>query len=164
MRSRTSLPSPCTSFGDFNLNPAPGATLIPRNYGNGPSFFTFNLRLAKTWGFGEATSRPSGGGGGGGHDRGPGERGGGGGRGGGNIFGGGGGMGSMFGGGGTGQRYQLTLSVMARNLFNNVNDADYIGNLSSPYFGRANSLYSGFGAGGASTNNRRLELGLRFTF
>jgi hypothetical protein len=86
---------------------------------------------------------------------------------GGNIFGGGGGMGSLFGGGGTGQRYQLTLSVMARNLLNNVNDADYIGNLSSPYFGQSNSLYSGFGGGGgggASTNNRRLEFGLRFTF
>jgi len=146
----------CNSFGNFNLNPAPGTALIPRNFGNGPSFFSMNLRVAKTWGFGEGTSRPSGGGGGGGshgHDHG------------GNIFGTGGGMGSMFGGGAsTGQRYQLTLSVMARNLLNNVNDADYTGNLSSPYFGRANALYSGFGAGGASTNNRRLELGLRFTF
>ena len=152
----------CTSFGDFNLNPAPGAALIPRNYGNGPSFFTLNLRLAKTWGFGEQTSRPSGGGGGGGR---------GGGGGGdhyhgspGNLFGGGGGRGSMFGGGGNGQRYQLTLSVMARNLLNTVNDADYVGNLASPYFGRANSLYTGFGAAAAMTNNRRLELGLRFTF
>ena len=82
--------------------------------------------------------------------------------------GGGGGMHSVFGGGAsTGQRYQLTLSLMARNLLNTVDDADFTGNLSSPYFGQANSLYSGFGGGGgggASTNNRRLELGLRFTF
>jgi hypothetical protein len=151
----------CTSFGDFNLNPEPGAALIPRNYGDGPGFFSLNLRLAKTWGFGERTSRPSGRGGGGGggfHEHGP--------RGGGNIFGVGGGMGSIFGGGSTGQRYQVTLSIMARNLLNTVNDANYIGNLTSPYFGRANALYTGgdgFGGGG-STNNRRLEFGLRFTF
>jgi hypothetical protein len=162
----------CTAFGDFNLNPAPGAAIIPRNYGNGPSYFSLNLRLAKTWGFGERTSTPSGGGngGGGGRDRGTGGRGGGGGGRGGSVFGAGGGMGSMFSGASTGKRYQLTLSVMARNLLNNVNDADYTGNLTSPYFGQANSLYTGFGAGGGggggavSTNNRRLELGLRFTF
>ena len=62
--------------------------------------------------------------------------------------GGGGGQGSMFSGGSTGQRYQLTLSAYARNLLNNVNDADFTGNLTSPYFGRANALYTGFGGGG----------------
>jgi hypothetical protein len=149
----------CTAFGDFNLTPAPGTTLIPRNYGSGPSYFSLNLRLAKTWGFGEGTSSPGASGGShGGHG------GGGGGHGGGNVFGGGGHGPDMFGGGNTNQRYQLTLSVMARNLLNNVNDGDFIGNLTSPYFGRANSLNSGGGFGGANTNNRRLELGLRFTF
>ncbi len=141
--------------------------MIPRNYGNGPGFFSLNLRLAKTWGFGEHTSGSGGSGGMGGGSRGDGTggRGGGGGRRGGNIFGSGDGMGSIFGGGSTGQRYQLTLSVMARNLLNDVNDGDYIGNLTSPYFGQANSLNTGFGGGGAvSTNNRRIELGLRFTF
>jgi hypothetical protein len=164
----------CTRFGDFNVNPPAGATLIPRNYGDGPGFFSLNLRLSRTWGFGESTSGPTGGGGGRGRGRPGGGGGGGGGRGGGNIFGGGGGgMRGMGGGGNTGHRYNVTLSVMARNLLNTVNDADYTGSLTSPYFGQANALYSGFGGGGgpgggggggASTNNRRLELGLRFTF
>ncbi len=136
----------CTSFGDFNLTPAPGAVLIPRNYGNGPGSFTINMRVSKTWGFGEAKGG-SGNNAGGGGDRGPGGGGrgpggpGGGGRGG---FGGmgGGGMGG-FGGGGTNRRYNLTLSANARNLLNHVNEGDYSGNLTSTYFGRSNSLATG---------------------
>jgi hypothetical protein len=164
----------CTRYGDFNLAPTPGSPVIPRNYGDGPSYFSLNLRLSKTWGFGESSSgpSPSGRGSGGRFAGGGGSRGGGGG---GSPFGGGGGGRDMFGGGGTNQRYQLTLSAYARNLLNNVNDADFTGNLTSPYFGRANALYGGFGGGGgggggfggggaAGTNNRRLELGLRFTF
>ena len=47
----------CNQFGMFNLNPAPGAALIPRNYGNGPAYYTVNLRLSRTWGFGEPRTR-----------------------------------------------------------------------------------------------------------
>ena len=55
----------CTKYGDFNLDPVAGDTIIPRNYGRGPGSFTVNLRLSKTWGFGEVTTRaPRGGGGG----------------------------------------------------------------------------------------------------
>jgi len=149
----------CTPFGNFNLSPALGQALIPRNYGNGPGLFTVNLRLSKTFGFGEAVGGASGGNNGGG---GPGGgRGGfGGGRGGG--FGGGGGG---FNGGGTNKRFNLTLSINARNLLNHVNEGEYSGNLTSLYFGRSNSLATGgFGPPGGQTNNRRLDLQIRFTF
>ena len=69
----------------------------------------------------------------------------------------------MFGGGSpTNNRYNLTFSVNARNLFNNVNFGTPIGNLGSPFFGEANSLagqpYS------SPTANRRIDLQLQFTF
>ena len=149
----------CTRFGNFNLNPALGDVLIPRNFGNGPGSFTINLRLSKTWGFGEKTGNANGGGAGGGG-------GGGGGHGGrGGPGGGFGGMGGMGGGGGTNQRFNLTLSANARNLMNHVNEGDYSGNLTSPYFGHSNSLATGgFGPPGGATNNRRLDFQLRFSF
>ncbi|MGB9179536.1 MAG: carboxypeptidase-like regulatory domain-containing protein, partial [Pyrinomonadaceae bacterium] len=43
----------CTSFGNFNVNPQPGDAIIPRNFGQGPSSFTVNMRVSKTFGFGE---------------------------------------------------------------------------------------------------------------
>jgi hypothetical protein len=71
-------------------------------------------------------------------------------------------MGGMFGGGPNNNRYNLTFSVNARNIFNNVNVTTPIGNLSSPLFGLANGLapqpYS------SSTANRRIDLQVQFTF
>jgi hypothetical protein len=102
----------CTPYGNFNLQPAPGEALIPRNLGYSPGFFSVNMRVSKTWNFGtihsssaanrsgqdgqgqgQAGQRGNGGGGG----RGPGAgvpR----------IPGGGGGGGGMGGGGGGGPR------------------------------------------------------------
>ncbi len=60
------------------------------------------------------------------------------------------------------KRYNLTFSISARNLFNTVNLAPPIGNLSSPLFGNSNALASGFFA--TPTANRRIELQLRFSF
>jgi hypothetical protein len=80
------------------------------------------------------------------------------------------GMGGMFGGGGanTGKRYNLTLSVQARNMLNHVNPGPVNGIVTSPLFGQSNSLGGGFGGGGGAFsengNNRRLELQLRFAF
>jgi len=76
-------------------------------------------------------------------------------------------MGGMPGGGGggaTNRRYNLTIALSARNLFNHVNDGPIIGNLTSPLFGQANSLAGGFGAFAENANNRRLELQARFSF
>ena len=41
-----------TPYGAFDTRPAPGETIIPRNYGNGPGLFFLNLRLSRTFGFG----------------------------------------------------------------------------------------------------------------
>jgi hypothetical protein len=149
-----------TAFGCFDTLPQAGQAAIPINYATGPGRFTFNLRLSKTFGFGQKKEAVAGGGpggpGGGTFGRGPG---------GGEHGGGprGGGGGPMFGGGGSSNyRYNLTFSVNARNLFNNVNFGTPIGNLSSPLFGEANSLagqpYS------SPTANRRIDLQLQFTF
>ncbi|HET8922267.1 MAG TPA: carboxypeptidase regulatory-like domain-containing protein [Candidatus Acidoferrum sp.] len=154
-----------TRYGCFNLATQPGQPVIPINDFTGPGRFTLNLRLSKTFGFGqkkEANSAAAQGGpggpGGGMVVRGPG---GGGPRGGGGAMGRGGGL--MFGGGSAlNNRYSLTFSVNARNVFNNVNASNPIGNLSSPLFGESNAL-----AGGpfsSSTANRRIDLQLSFNF
>lgn len=153
----------CTPLGTFNSAPTTGEAVLPVNYGTGPSLFTLNLRVSKTFGFGgESGGGRSAGGPGGGGPRG----GGGGGRGGpggggpgGGPFGGGGGGG---GGGGTGRRYNLTLSVNARNIFNNVNYAQPIGTLGSRLFGESTSLAGGpFNANGA---NRQVYVQASFSF
>jgi hypothetical protein len=147
-----------TPYGCFNLNTLPGQPVIPINLAEGPGRFSLNLRLSKTFGFGKKAEAPNTGAGGPGaggtFGRGPGGPGGRGG------FGGGGR--GMDGGGANNNRYNLTFSVSGRNIFNNVNLATPIGNLSSPLFGEANGL-----AGGpysSSTANRRIDLQVSFNF
>ena len=168
-----------TAYGDFDPNPIPGETIIPRNYGDGPAQFTVNLRLSRTFSFGERSTRasnqadPNSTFGGGRGPEGPGGRGGGGGpRGGGGGFRGGGGGGPRGGGGGgffgggdsSGSgRYNLTFSVSARNLLNHTNFGTRIGTITSPLFGLSNSLATG-GPGGSAAGNRRIELQMRFSF
>jgi hypothetical protein len=162
----------CTKFGDFNSNPAAGQALIPINYGHGPSQYSVNLRLSRTWGWGEraAGNQPQRGGGGGGF----GGPGGGGGRGGGGGparggFGGGGrgGLGGL-GGGGTGKRYNLTATISARNAFNHTNLGTPNGSLTSTFFGQSTTLAGQgggpFGGGNGAAGNRKVELQLRFQF
>ena len=163
-----------TPYGLFDPNPKPGETIIPRNYGDGPGMFSVNLRVSKTFGFGPERNRggASASAGGGGGDHGPmGAPGGGFGGGGRGPAGGGrGGRGGGGGGGGgggdatTSRRYNLTLSVNARNLFNTNNAGPYIGDITSPLFGTSNRLAGGFGAEANPANNRRIEFGLRFAF
>jgi hypothetical protein len=81
--------------------------------------------------------------------------------------GGGFGGGGMRGGGDNGgseNRYNLTLSIQARNVLNNVNLATPVGNLSSALFGQSTQTAGGFGPGGSDANNRRIEFQLRFNF
>jgi hypothetical protein len=142
--------------------------VIPRNLGDGPGFYGVNLRLSKSISLGgHRDGGPTGGGGG---DRG---RGGGGGRGG--RGGGSGGRGGFDGGrggpeaggdeGGGGGR-SLTISVSAQNVLNHVNYGAPVGNLSSPLFGQSLSSAGGFGfgPGGMTAGNRRIELIARFNF
>lgn len=151
-----------TPYGCFNLTTQPGQQVIPINFAEGPGRFSLNLRVSKTFGFGqkkEATNAGGGGMGGGTFGRGPGGPGGGGH---GGPRGGGYGGRGMDGGGTSNNRYNLTFSVSGRNIFNNVNLATPIGNLSSPLFGQSNGL-----AGGpysSSTANRRIDLQVSFNF
>ncbi|HEX8194760.1 MAG TPA: TonB-dependent receptor [Pyrinomonadaceae bacterium] len=148
-----------TPFGDFDINPKPGQSIIPRNFGTGPSFFTTNLRISKTFGFGGEVANQGTQGGRGGRGRG-GRRGGGGGR--------RGGGGAAAGDEGTRSRYNLTVSANIQNLFNNTNEGVPVGNLNSPFFGKSLSSAGGFGRGGGggaqTAGNRRIDLQLRFSF
>lgn len=142
----------CTSAASFSPVATPFGE-VPTNFCTGPANATFNLRFSKTIGFGRESK---GGSGGGGHYGGP--RGGGlGGRG---LSGGGGNPFSM--GGATNRRYSLTFSVFARNLFNTLNPAPPIGNLSARDFGQ--TVEVGGGPFGSETANRRIDLQVRFSF
>jgi hypothetical protein len=168
-------PVVCTALGNFNTLPATAQSIIPPNGYNNPGAFTFNLRLAKTFGFGKVVQgRGSNSGGFGG----PGG-GGGGGRGGGGGVGGGLGPGGLSGSGssglrsffgpgaGTNHRFNLTLSANARNLFNDVNLGPREGVINSPLFGQSNSLGGLFGGGpGGLTQaaNRRIDFQAIFAF
>ena len=111
-------------IGSFNTVPGVNTTPIPVDFLTSPSRFTLNVRLSKTFGFGKESSGPGGqqggahGGGRGGHG-GPG----------GPFTAGAGGL---FAGGGTNRRYNVTLSVNARNLFNYTNADPPSGVLNPP--------------------------------
>ncbi|REJ78953.1 MAG: hypothetical protein DWQ47_05785 [Acidobacteria bacterium] len=128
----------------------PDATL-PRNYGRGPSFFTVNLGIDRSFSFGGGEDNSV-------DDSGGGGRGGRGGR-----FGGGGrGRGGFFGGNSRG-KYNLSLGVRINNLLNTTNESSPVGNLSSSLFGQSVSTAGGFGRfGGNSGGNRTVELQARF--
>ena len=145
----------CTTLGTFDAAGAAGGTVVPINYGTGPSHFVLNLRLTKTFGLGSklkegTNTQGMGPGGPGGHR------------------GGGGRHGPLFGGGpqmsgpSTDRRYNLTLGVNVRNVFNKVNTANPSGILGSNFFGIPNSLERGpFSTAGAV---RRIDLQATLSF
>ena len=173
----------CTRFGNFNLKPLLGETIIPRNYGNSPGSLVVNLRVSRTFQFGEihrnnaAAAKPQGQtaavppAGGGGEKRGPG------GPGGPMIVGGGGAAAKVAAGGGGGQggggaaptekRFTLNVSLSFQNILNHVNLSTPVGNLLSPSFGESLGLssFGGFGGGGSSgAGNRRIYAQARLNF
>jgi len=182
VRSGNTVCSPYGTFGSTYsvVNPA---NLVARNYLTMPGLVSVNLRLYRTFGFGgrpknvQANQMPNGMPSAGvmgmaGAGRGPGGPGGGPG-GGGPPPGGGGPGGPMgfMGGGSSEHPYNLTLSFNVENVFNHFNPAGYQGVITSPYFLQATSVNTGFGGGGpggpgggGAANNRRVQLGLRFTF
>jgi hypothetical protein len=143
----------CTPLGTFNPAPTTGEPLVPIDDFTGPSRFSLNLRVSKTFGFGATKEGPTGrqrnGGGGGRGGRG------------GAPFGVAGGN---FGGGGNAasNRYNVTLSVNARNVFNNLNLATPVGNLGSRLLGESNAVAGGPFSSGAA--NRQIYLQLLFAF
>jgi hypothetical protein len=151
----TASTNPSDIVHGFDVNPtAANAHPIPINYGNGFANVTVNMRLSKTFGFGEETKKPSADQGAGGEKHGGGGHGGG--------FGSPHGMGGMFAPATTTRRYNLTLTMTARNIFNTWNPGLPIGNLSSANFGRSNSIAGGpFSSG---TANRRVDFQALFSF
>jgi hypothetical protein len=148
-----------TRFGAFDLNPALDQRVIPRNFGTSPGFFSANLRVSRTFGFGPDAVVAAGR-----RRRADGGRGGGGRR-----AGGGSGRGAQGGAGEDGadnaKRYNLTLSLNAVNIFNRTNLAAPVGNLSSPLFGQSVSTSGTYGGGAnATAGNRRIEFTLRLGF
>ena len=142
-----------TKFGSFDTVPVPGETLVPINYLTGPSQFSLNVRLSRVFAFGKAAGgrieRNDGGGGGyTGPRRAP----------------GGGGLNAGRAGGAATGRYNLTASVNARNVFNNVNFATPVGTITSPLFGQSNALSSQGQGGGTPAANRQIFLQLTFGF
>lgn len=151
----------CTPFGDFNTRPGPNDKLIPRNYGNGPAKYLVNLRLSKTWGFGESRGKAPGIG-----DQG--------------AAVGTGATGPVGGPAGnrtssavgtvadsrTSRKYNLTLAISVRNIININNPDQRIGVLTSPLFGKSNAINVGTNQGGGGTlaDNRRVDLQVRLTF
>lgn len=167
-----------TKYGNFDLDPIAGQEIIPRNFGEGPPSFNFNLNVSRTFGFGKskaAVAQQAAGGQGGGNRGGGNNRGGGGNAGGGNRGGGSApvvasSMGAtmvQMGGGGGEKPYNLTFGVNFQNLFNVVNKNNPIGNLSSSRFGESTGIggaFGFFGGGGGNSGNRRIDLSMRFSF
>lgn len=154
-----------TPYGTFNVNPSTNQARIPVNLGDGPTLFTFNLRATKSFAFGpKIQGRGPGGGvfmGGGG-----GGRGGGGAPGGGlgprGLSGGGGGPGGPGGQQAVARRYNLSFSVQALNLFNDINLAPPTGTLGTPNFGKSNALAGQIYSSGSAS--RRIFLQAIFSF
>ena len=116
----------CTPAGTFDSAPIAGETLVPVNYLTGPGHFTLNVRLSKTFGFGQGAESSTGG------------------------------------ASAAPKRYSVTLSVNARNVFNNVNLGTPIGTLGSRLFGESHALAGGPFSSGAA--NRQVYLQLLFAF
>lgn len=163
----------CTRFGNFNLDPKPGETIIPRNFGQAPGAFVVNLRVSRAFAFGDKGSAAAAGGAGG--QRGPAGPSGPGAP---AAAGAGGGARvaavglAPQGGGGAvpgEKRFNLNVSINFQNLLNHVNLSTPVGNLSSPRFGESLGLggaFGGFGGGGGSTGagNRRIYAQVRLNF
>jgi hypothetical protein len=82
------------------------------------------------------------------------------------ILGTGIGLGSLIGPPTTSLRYNLSIGLSIRNLFNHTNPGAITGNITSPYFGFANQVAGGANGEGfyENANNRRLASQIRFTF
>ncbi|HEU4767986.1 MAG TPA: carboxypeptidase regulatory-like domain-containing protein [Pyrinomonadaceae bacterium] len=133
-----------TKFGDFDLAPAPGQELIPRNYGLGPSFFSVNLGISRAFAFGNMPSSSAAAAGAAKPVN-----------------------AAPANNASSEKRYTLTLSVNIQNLLNKTNLQNPIGNLSSPRFGESFSTAGGFGfgpSGSAAAGNRRIQVQVRLGF
>ncbi|HTW60314.1 MAG TPA: carboxypeptidase regulatory-like domain-containing protein [Terracidiphilus sp.] len=162
-----------TSYGNFNVNPQPGETIIPANLGNGPAAVAMNLRVTRGFGIGpkvEGSGGESPGGGpGGGHGGHFGGFGG--------PFGAPGGHGPFGGPANSGRKYTLTFSAQALNIFNDIDYGTPNGTVTyeapsgtaapypmetDPRFGQSTSLAGGIFSSGSAA--RRIFVQAAFQF
>jgi hypothetical protein len=141
-----------TPLGAFDPNPVPGQRIIPKYFGQGPSFLSVNIGISKTFKFGPAiqakTPPPA-------------------------VNAG------VVSATGTQkpppkpqiQRpYSLSFSIYASNALNHPTRGNLTGNMASPYFLRSNGssgifFFSGPGGfGGGSGGNRQITLRARLSF
>jgi hypothetical protein len=161
----SSTDTKATAYGTFDLSPAWNAQRIAYNMGTGPSQFSVNMRIAKSFGIGPRVTNAAGS-----SSNGPGGPPGGGGPGGGGPGGGGLGPGGLSGSRGgppkldadVPRRYALNFSVMSHNVLNHVNLAAPNGVLTSSRFGQSTALSGGFF--GTAAANRTVEMMMSFSF
>lgn len=117
-----------TRYGAFDSAPIAGQTIIPRDLGTSPLQYTLNLRVGRTFTFGEKQNSGS--------------------------ADGSKSRGSST--GRWDPHYSLSLSVMAQNLLNRTNAGPSVGILTSPLFGQSTALSGG--AYSSTSANRRISL------
>jgi hypothetical protein len=139
-----------TPLGAFDPNPALGQRIIPRNFGQGPAFYTVNVGLAKVIKFGRAIpakAPPAAAANGNvvtvaGSQKPPAKP---------QI-----------------QRpYSLSFSLQAGNVLNHTNRGNPVGNMASPYFLKSNGSPQQFffgPDGGGNGGNRTISLRVRLGF
>jgi hypothetical protein len=136
----------------FTVKPVAGATVLPRNYGQGPGYFSLNFRVSRVFGFGPEGE--TGGRSAGKRDRSSGL-----------APSGESGLHSLLHDASTSHRYNITIAVQARNILNHVNPGLPVGNLGSAFFGQSLWLASSAGPDDSfAGDNRRIQLQFRFSF
>lgn len=124
-----------TQYGLLDPNPSPGEQTLSRNYGRGPGYVLFNLRLTKLYEFGSVRQSA---------------------------------MQRSSSGTSENHRYTISLAASMRNIINHNNPGPIIGDITSPFFGRANQSAGAASFGGTgfleSANNRRIEFQTKFIF
>ncbi|HEX5874484.1 MAG TPA: TonB-dependent receptor [Pyrinomonadaceae bacterium] len=139
-----------TPLGAFDPTPSPGQTIIPRNFGRGPGFFSVNLNVGKSIKFGKAiepktpppagtprTTDASAPAAGKPPEKPPVQR-----------------------------PYTFNFSLNATNIFNRTNKGTPVGNMTSPFFLQSPSGSNNFvfGPGGGSGGNRTISVRVRISF
>jgi hypothetical protein len=125
-----------TKWGTFDADPQPGQTIIPINYGTGPSLVMLNLGLTRNFNFGPALAEqptapaPT--------------------------------QGKSPAKTEIARRYTMNLGIQAQNVFNTVNGGTPVGVLGSPLFGQSTTLSTTQFS--SSQANRILYLRLRLDF
>jgi hypothetical protein len=142
-----------TPYGALDPNPVPGQKIIPRNFGQGPAFFSLNLGASKSWKFGREIPPAS-------------------------PSAGAGAVVSTTAPAANAnakppakppiQRpYTFTFSVYVSNALNRNNRSIPVGNMASPYFLQSTSTSSTifFGPnGGGAGGNRNILVRMRMSF